>query len=158
MCTLLIIMCTKHIFHPNEVRSSQNFQLSTSSLKSILGGRWWFLTRDLEDGVFLDIMDCHDTWFLTCVPNFNSLAWLEVCQGPPILEVHTWRTLTVPDRRLGGFGHLWWLRSSWQTRMKLSWKFHKNLTSFGWEITAKIKTHKIFPFCADFVRFFSGKV
>ena len=56
-------------------------------LEVILGGRWWFLTGDLEDGVILDVMDRHDMWILTCVPNFSSLAWLEVCQEPPVLEV-----------------------------------------------------------------------
>ena len=56
-------------------------------LKVILGWHWCFLTGYLEDGVILDIMDCHDMWFLTCVPNFSSLAWIEVCQEPPVLEV-----------------------------------------------------------------------
>ena len=66
-------------------------------LEVILGGRWRFLTGYLEDGVILDIMDCHVIWFLTCVPNFSSLAWIEVCQEPPILKVilgGRWRFLT----------------------------------------------------------------
>ena len=61
----------------------------------LLWEHWWFLTGVLEDWVILYIMDHHYMWFLTCVPNFNSLEWLEVCQGPPILEVYTWRTLMV---------------------------------------------------------------
>ena len=76
------------------------------SLKCILQGCWRFLTGVLENGVILDIMDHHDVWFLTCVPNFSSLPWLELCQEPPVLEVHTWRTLKVPDWSLGGWGHL----------------------------------------------------
>ena len=36
----------------------------------VLGG-WGHLKKN---------MDHHDTWFFTCVPNFSSLAWLEVCQ------------------------------------------------------------------------------
>ncbi len=43
----------------------------------------------LEYGVILDIMDHHDMCFLNCVPNFVTLARLEVCQEPPILEVQT---------------------------------------------------------------------
>ncbi len=40
---------------------------------------------------------CHDMWFLTCVPNFIYLAWIEVCQEPPGLKVILgghWRFLT----------------------------------------------------------------
>ena len=36
-------------------------------------------------------------WFWTSVPNFSSLAWVEVCQEPPVLEVILgghWRFLT----------------------------------------------------------------
>ena len=69
-------------------------------LEVILGGCLWFLTGVLEDWAILDIMDHHFMWFLSCVPNFSALAWLEVCQEPPILEVI-----------LGG---CWWfLTSSW---------------------------------------------
>ncbi len=45
--------------------------------------------------------------------NMSSLAWLKVCQEPPVLEVHTWRTLKVPDWILGGWGHHWHHGSSW---------------------------------------------
>ena len=45
------------------------------------------MTGYLEDGVILDIMDHHYMWFLTCVPNFSSRAWMEVFQEPPIFEV-----------------------------------------------------------------------
>ena len=76
------------------------------SLKSILEGCWQFLTGDLENGVILDIIDCHDMWFLTSVPNFSSLAWC-LSRTFPNLEVHTWRMLMVPDWRLGGKGHPW---------------------------------------------------
>ena len=63
----------------------------------ILGWHWRFLTGVLEDRVILDIMDHHYIWFLTCVPNFSSLAWLEEFQEPPILKVilgGCWRFLT----------------------------------------------------------------
>ena len=85
-------------------------------------------------GFILDILDHHDIWLFTCMPNFNSLAWLEVCQEPPILQVHTWKTLVVPDWRFGGWGLLWFCIPSWKIRMKLSWKFGDDLNSFGWDI------------------------
>ena len=44
---------------------------------------------------------------------------------------HTWRTWMVPDWSLGGLGHLWHPKSSWQTVIKLSRKFHEDQTSFG---------------------------
>ena len=31
-----------------------------------------------------------------------------MCQEPPILEVHIWRMLMVPDSILGGWGHSWY--------------------------------------------------
>ena len=58
-----------------------------------------------ELGVIFDSMDHHHMWFITSVSNFSSLAWLEVCQVPPVHEAHTWRMLMVPDRILGGQGH-----------------------------------------------------
>ena len=66
-------------------------------LTVILGGHWWFLTGYLEDEVILDIMDRHYIWFLTYVPNFSSLGWIEVCQKSHVLEVihgGRWRFLT----------------------------------------------------------------
>ena len=78
----------------------------------VLGGHWWFLIRYFEQRVILDVI-YHDKWFLTCVPNLSSLAWLEVCQGHPVLDVHTWRTLMVPDQVLGEQGHPWHHESSW---------------------------------------------
>ena len=68
---------------------------------------WRFLTGDLKDWVIIEIRDLHDMWFLTCVPNFSSLACLEVPQEPARPRSHTWRTLKVPDWRLGGWGHPW---------------------------------------------------
>ena len=56
-------------------------------LEIILEGFWKFLTEILENGDIHDIMDNHYTWFFTFVPNFSSLAWSEVCQESPILEV-----------------------------------------------------------------------
>ena len=142
-------------------------------LEVILGGYWWFLTGVLEDGVILNIMDHHHhviiylcakfhlssmiesasstpcpqilSWWIlefpdlglddegilnirnhnfmrlfACVTNLSSLAGSEVFQELPIPWSHTWRTLMVPDWSLGGCGHLWLSKSSWQTMMKLS--------------------------------------
>ena len=87
--------------------------------------RWTrrFLTGYLKDGVILDIMDWHDMIFLTCVPNLSSVAWLEVCQEPPILEVHTLRMLMVPDWILGWWGHSGHHGSSWYMILDLCTKF-----------------------------------
>ena len=49
---------------------------------SILGWCWWFLIRYVVDRIILDVTDNHIMWFLTCVPNFSSLAWIEVGQEP----------------------------------------------------------------------------
>ena len=77
------LTCVPNLSSPDWIEVCQEPPI----LKVILGGQWWFLTGYLEDGVILDIMDCHNMWFLTCVPNFSSLAWIEVCQEPPILKV-----------------------------------------------------------------------
>ena len=90
---------------------------------SILGGLWWFLTSYLEDRTILYVMDHHDIWILTCMPNFSFLAWLEVCQEPPVLDVHTWRTLMVPDQLLGGQSHPGHHGSSWYMNLDLCAKF-----------------------------------
>ena len=59
-------------------------------LKIILGGCWWFLTGILENWDIFDIIYHHGMWFYTCVPNFSSLAWLEVNQEPPIFQECWW--------------------------------------------------------------------
>jgi len=61
--------------------------------------------------------------FLRCVQKFSSLAWIEVCQEFPILEVHTWRMLRVPDWILGGWGHSWHHGLSWYVILDLCAKF-----------------------------------
>ena len=93
------------------------------SSKSILGGCWWFLSGYLENWVILDIIDCHDMWFLTCVPKFSSLAWIEVCQEPPRPRSHSWRTLMVPHWILGGWDHSWHHWLSWYVNLDLCAKF-----------------------------------
>ena len=56
-----------------------------------------WMTLMVPDDVILYIIHHHDMWFFTCKPNFSSLAWLKMCQEPPILEVILgghWRFLT----------------------------------------------------------------
>ena len=56
-------------------------------IEDTLGGHWRFLTGFLEDGVIFDIMIHHYMGLFTSVPSFSSLAWIEVCQEPTVLEV-----------------------------------------------------------------------
>ena len=72
-------------------------------------------------------------WFFTCVPNFSSLTWIEVCQEPSILEVHTWRILMVPNWRPGGYGHSWHQGLSWYVILALYAKFQ--LSSMNWSVS-----------------------
>jgi len=59
----------------------------------------------------------------TCVPNFSSLVWIEVCQEPLVLKVHTWRTLRVPDWILGELDHSWHHGLSWYAIFEVCAKF-----------------------------------
>ena len=52
--------------------------------------------------------------------NYTSVFNCSDYQEPPSPWSHTWRPLMVPDWSLGGWGHLWQSRSSWQTMIKLS--------------------------------------
>ena len=104
------------------------------------------------------VLEVH-TWRMLMVPYQVLGGW-----GPPWHHVSSWyvilylcakfqlssmiisgsRTLSlksilgglggVPDWRLGGWGHIWLHRSSWKIKIKLSWKFCKDRTSFGWDI------------------------
>ena len=51
-----------------------------------------------------------------------------------ILEDHTWRMLKVLDWSLWGWGPSRLFGSSWKTPINSLWKFHENLTLFGWDI------------------------
>ena len=77
-----------------------------------------------------DVMNRPDMWFLTCVPNFSSLACLEVPQEPPRPRSHTWRMLKVPDWSLGGQGHHWCHGSSSYVVRNLCTKFQVNIFIF----------------------------
>ena len=64
-----------------------------------------FLTGDLEDRVILDVMDDFVLPKGKYPESFVLISLLEVCQEGGVLPGGTWRTLRVPDRRLGGQGH-----------------------------------------------------
>ena len=71
------------------------------SRSGALGGRWGFLTRDMEDKVITEVMN--DVY----IPqgrypeNFMLIALLEVCQEGGVKKGGTWRTLSVPHWRHG---------------------------------------------------------
>ena len=81
----------------------------------VFGGRWWFLTRVLEDwvifGIKFYIINLHCMSFFSFMQIFSSLAWLKMYQE----YGHTWRTLMVPDWSWGWFGQPCCIGSSWDT-------------------------------------------
>jgi hypothetical protein len=93
----------------------------------------------------------HDMWFLTCVPNFSSLAWLEVCQEPPVLEVHTWRTLSVPDWILREWDHSWHLEWSWYVILDLCAKFQLSSLIRSVSKTDWLETWKLGSFLTSWI-------
>ena len=88
---------------------------------------WGFLKGDLEDRVIIDVMDAL-VWPQGRYPeSFWLLSLLEVCQEWGVLNECTWRTLRVPDRRLGGQGHPWLHGRPCLAPRKILWKFHVNI-------------------------------
>jgi hypothetical protein len=61
---------------------------------------------DLEDSVIIDVMDDHNLAPGRYPESFVLISLLEVCQEWGVKKGGTWRTLRVPDGRLGGQGHL----------------------------------------------------
>ena len=75
------------------------------SRSGVLGGHLGFLTRDMDDRVMPDIMNdvlLHQGRY---PENLVLISQLEVCQEGAVKKEGTWRTLKVPERRLGGPGH-----------------------------------------------------
>ena len=89
----------------------------------VLGGCWGFLTGDLENMVILDVLDDLLLPHLRCPEKFVLISLLEVCQEGGVKKGGTWRTLRVPDRRLGGQGHPWYHGWPILTLRKIPWKF-----------------------------------
>ena len=75
------------------------------SRSGVLGGRWGFLTRDMEDRIIPDVMNHVFLPQGRCLENFVLISPLEVCQEGGVKKGVTWRTLGVPDQRHGGQGH-----------------------------------------------------
>ena len=75
------------------------------SRRGILGGRWGFLTGDMEDMVVPDVMSDVFLPHGRYPENFVLISQLEVCQEGWVKKGGTWRTLRVPDWRHGGLGH-----------------------------------------------------
>ena len=85
----MLVLCAKF-------QRVSRMPLSLKSYLKNLDGSWmdtWRMESFLTSWI---VMIC-DSW----LPNLSSVAWLEGCQEPPILEVHIWRMLMVPDWRLG---------------------------------------------------------
>ena len=103
---------------PTWFRSDQNLGL---------GGHWEFLTGDLEDGVIFDIIN-HVSRSLGRYPE----SLMKIRQDLDMAWIWTWRTLRVPDWRLGGWGHLWHNTSCQNMIRKISWKFDEDPPWFSW--------------------------
>ena len=71
----------------------------------VLGGHRGFLTRDMEDLVFPDIMNDVFLPERRYPENFVLISQLEMCQEGGFKKLGAWRTLRVPDRRLGRLGN-----------------------------------------------------
>ena len=58
---------------------------------------------------------------------FQLSSMISSMSRTPSPQSHILRMVKVPDWSLGGWGHLWHHRSSWLTKMRLSWKFREDL-------------------------------
>ena len=86
-----------------------------------------FLTGDIEDRVILDVMDDF-VWPQGSYPeSFTSISSLEMCQERGVLHGGTWRTLRVPDRKLGGQSHPWCHGWPCMTQRNIPWMFHVDI-------------------------------
>ena len=90
----------------------------------VLGGRWGFLTGDMEEMVILDFMDDLILPKEKYPESFVLIFLLKVCQEWGVLQGGTWRTLRVPDRTHEEHGHPWCHGWSYFTPRKIPWKFH----------------------------------
>ena len=102
-----------HVFLP-QGRYPENFVLISQlevcqeggSRRGVLGGRWGFLTFDMEDRVIPDIMNDVFLPQERYPENFVPISLFEVCQaGGGVKKGCTWRMLGDPNARLGGQGH-----------------------------------------------------
>ena len=71
------------------------------SRRGVLGGRWEFLTRDMDDRVIPDVIPDVLLPQGRYSENFVLISHLEVCQEGGVKKGGTWLTLRVPDQRHG---------------------------------------------------------
>ena len=73
------------------------------SRRGVLGGRWGFLTRDMEDRVIPDVMN--DVFLPKGRYPANFVLISQEGQEGGVKKGGPWRMLRVPDWRHGGLGH-----------------------------------------------------
>ena len=71
------------------------------SRRGVLGGRWEFLTGDMDDRVIPDVIPDVLLPQGRYSENFVLISHLEVCQEGGVKKGGTWLTLRVPDQRHG---------------------------------------------------------
>ena len=102
------------------------------SRRGVLGGRWGFLTGDMEDRVIPDVMNDVFLPQGRYPENLVLISQLEVCQEGGDKKGGAWRTLRVPDGRHGRQGHPWWHGWPCEIPMIISWNFGVSMFLFGW--------------------------
>ena len=74
------------------------------SRRGVLGGRWEFLTGDMDDRVIPDVISDALLPQGRYPENFVLISQLEVFQEEGVKKGCTWRMFRVPDRRQRGHG------------------------------------------------------
>ena len=69
------------------------------SRRGVLGGRWDFLTGDMDDRVIPDVIPDVLLPQGRYSENFVLISHFEVCQEGGVKKEGTWLTLRVPDQR-----------------------------------------------------------
>ena len=74
------------------------------SRRGVLGGRWEFLTGDMDDRVIPDVIPDVLLPRGRYSESFVLISHLEVCQeGGGVMKAGTLRMLRIPDRTYGGY-------------------------------------------------------
>ena len=71
------------------------------SRRGVLGGRWEFLTGDMDDKVIPDVIPDVLLPQGRYSENFVLISHFKVCQEGGVKKGGTWLTLRVPDQRHG---------------------------------------------------------
>ena len=99
-----------------------------------LGGHWGFLTGDMEDMGYPWPHNCSWNCYPDLCAKFQHSRMNRSVSRTCCPSWGYWKTLRVPDRRLGGQGHPWYHWSLWRTPKKIPWKVCVNIFIFGWVI------------------------